>query len=323
MSSLNRRIHFFTADLVYYESVEEDASPMSADNQAVFWHVSQLEWNPTAGDSAYQRDNDGFVALKIDALEETYVLGQLARSRRQGIPPVEVAGEVGPLELPENGGLFEAAHFGLFWDMGRPILAMEYNPYAPRQGRLGRYLLEKLRGRPGVFLDDATFTPIIRGDVLDQLLQSGPLVSLELSVVRDTVTDLNGAAQQGRLGAALKAQATISQEMQTVGIRLHRGRRRSGGAGERLKREIVAFISGNRASGITRAKAKVERTRNGKARVTELDLLADRWVHEVTVPRLENRGIDTRSMHSEIRRVYSEVGPSLVDELGKGNATTA
>lgn len=298
---MQRRIHFFEARLVHYDRQGGETVSVPSDIPAVFRFVSQLTWDENAEPSAYEPAGDGYDAVRVARFIEDGVLGQLARSRRRGLPPLEYHGSVRPLVLPANHGLYEAAHFGLFWDRSIPILAMEFNLHAPRHPTLAAYLKTKLHDSPVEF-DDATFTPLIKGDILDQIERAGAIGKIDLAVRRDAISEIRAADK--RLGTALTVQASYAPEMATVGVSFSREKySKSGGGGQDLKRAVLRLIR-RRPSAFVRAKMAVEQNVGSRAHLHMYDLLRDQWVHEVTVPYQRDNTINSRRMLDNIRQLY-------------------
>lgn len=320
--SIERRIYFFRADLVYHESTPDGIIDQPSDLRCVFEAVSHLDWDANASSGAYLADGDGSVAVRVTQLEENYVLGQLAKIRRNGLPPKERHGVVSPLVLAEDEGLYEASHFGLFWDQNVPILAMEFNPYAPRQARLGAYLIDRLSGHPIAKVDSCAFSPYIRGDVIDQFLASGRVAEIQVNVLRDTASNLRSALKNNKLGDALAAQAEATVEMETVGIFVHRGRnKKRGGAGQGLKRDFMDLLRAC-GPGLLKARVMVEQDESGKGKLLPLDLLEDKWVHKIEVPRTTDRMIDSGEFLKQIHRAYTGIALDLIRDGESVAATT-
>lgn len=324
---IERRIYFYAASLLNYSSTSNGTVESPSDPYRVMDAISRLDWDESKPVNAYQVVNDGSIAIRVGKLSTNYAMGQLAKIRKVGLPPVvRAGGAISPLRLGADEGLYEAAHFGLFWDQGIAILAMEMNPYAPRQARLGSYMEDKLLNHPSAHLDSAKFRPMIRGDALDQLLAAGPLAEIELFVRRDAVTALQAAGHKSLLGDALVAQAEATDEMETVGIYFHRGHnKKRGGAGPELKEALVNLV-GDIFPFVRRARAKVERDETGKGKLLDLDLLADKWIHEVTVPRTSDRMIDSEAFFDQILEAYSPIALDLVKseaDLARSNGRHA
>lgn len=318
---LERRIYFYRANISYFDSVKDGTKEKPSDLSCLFQEISKLTWDVNATASAYLADGDGSIAVRIVKRQGRYVLGQLAKIRKDGLPPVEKGGVVQPLQLSADEGLYEAAHFGLFWDQQVPILAIEFNPYAPRQARLGEYLIEKLKHNPVARVDSCHFSPYVRGDVYDQFMAAGDLAELQLNVLRDTAINMKSALKNNKLGDALAAQAEATTEMETVGIYVHRGLyKRSGGAGRAWKRQVLELIKACKG-GLVRAKAMVEPDATGKGRLQALDLLADKWVHVIQVPKTQNRMIDSPAFLDQIHTAYSGIALDLIRD-GASSATT-
>lgn len=218
------------------------------------------------------------------------------------MPQVENAGNISDLLLPSGAGLYEAAHFTLFTDIAPHILAMESNQTAPRHTALANYLVQKLRGHPTIPLDRAFFSPIFRGDVIDQIMRMGSIAELELSIRRDGISEIEAADEM--LGTALRAQANYAPEMANVGIYLKREKyARSGGGGRQLKERVGRIIQ-RFLPLFSEAKVRIESSGDDGGRLVTKDLLQDKMIHEVSVTQETNGSINSADMFEKIEQAY-------------------
>ena len=123
---------------------------------------------------------------------------RMANVRRSGLPQVERGGRLSRLNIPAESGLVEQVHVVCFPD---GIIGSEFNFYGPRLSRLGRYLTVKA----GALCPEIRFEPLLREDVVQQLMRLGDIRLLQLriragyaAVVAQADRDLGAAFQAAR-----------------------------------------------------------------------------------------------------------------------------
>lgn len=275
---------------------------VASDPLSVFGYIGGLPFQRNANPNAYLIDSNDVTAVRVSTQNPQSVSGQCAKIRYSALPQVENAGSISDLQLPTGAGLYEAAHFTLFTDVTPHVLAMEFNQIAPRHTALANYLVQKLYGHPTIPLDRAFFSPIYRGDVIDQIMQMGKIAELELSIRRDGISEIEAADEM--LGTALRAQANYAPEMASVGIYLKREKyARSGGGGQQLK-ERVGRIVQRFLPLFSEAKVRIESSRGDGGRLVTKDLLQDKMIHEVSITREANGTIDSADMFEKIEQAY-------------------
>src|SRR5690606_38980840 len=85
---LTRRLYFYRANLAYFETSGGETTERRANPRRIVDGLAELPWEENANPSAYQPDGDGYVAVQIDQISDKYAMGQLAKSRRTGLPRV-------------------------------------------------------------------------------------------------------------------------------------------------------------------------------------------------------------------------------------------
>lgn len=273
----------------------------SADPLKIMEVIESLPWDHNKSPNIYMGNNsdDDVVAAKIlskDAKKQS-ISGQIAKIRYSDLPKVEQLGNLADLKLPDGAGLFDSAHFTYFYDQVPNILALESNVLAPRNKAFADYLVEKLFNHPTVELDEASFTPIIQGNVIDQVLAMGNVGELVLAVRRDGISEIDAA--DNKLGTALKAQAEYAPEMEVVGIRLSRKKhKRSGGGGEAFKDRIFGTIR----KFLPLFETATVRVEDGHGHLVPKNLLSDKLTHVVTS---SEKNISSAAMLASIAEAYS------------------
>jgi hypothetical protein len=298
---MQRRIYFYEIEAVSYERNGNQAISKKADVAQVLSYISTLPFQHDGDPTAYMRNGLDKIAVKIIHQAQDFVSGQLSRIRYSALPQVENQGSVENLKLQEGAGLYEAAHFVYFFNGTSNLLAVELNIHAPRPETFGKYLVEKLKHHRTIFLDDVSCSPIIRGDVLDEVLRMGSIAELSLAVRRDAISEIEAADRTGKLGNALRAQAEYSPSMSIVGIYMKRENySRHGGIGMQEKKDILGIIR-KVAPALHKAKVKVESQTGDNGSLLERNLLSDKFVHIVRAVRNSDGTIDSEDMIGKIR----------------------
>ena len=173
--------------------------------------ADEFVWNrdAVAGAIGALEGTDDFYLTEGDTADEQSLCAVVDRSnapqrirfyrvRRRNLPETEASGVFEALELGERSGLAESIHLVLFDD---EVIGAEYNHYGPRTSTFGTFLAERAAL-------DAVIRPLIRSDVIDQILAMDEIRRLRLKVETSAV----GALKQhtGGLGGALDAAELFS-----------------------------------------------------------------------------------------------------------------
>lgn len=299
---------------MYHDTSENGTQDHPADLQAVFNVIDQLPWDKDERVNVYDSDNDGHVAVRIVRFGEKRALGQLARSRSSALPLIDRQGVIEPLRLDDDESLFEASHFGIFWDHHHCVLVLEYNQHAPRHKRLGDYLKKKLFNHDTAQLDSAIFTPMVKKEALERMLQHEELGKLELTFHRNILDELAENEEYGDLYSAMQVSAQAAQglDILTLGLRASTRNKRAR-KGTRVNwLQALATMIRNHADNFL--KAQVEMYPEAGANLAEINLLSDKLAQSIVVPTLEGRAIDSQAMLDKIEELYD----NNVDNLPKG-----
>jgi hypothetical protein len=162
-----------------------------------FWHVTDHMHNPLPGifpagaviraisdlpaADRYIDTSDDMRLLAIPLRDAPPQHAALCRVRRDNLPSLERAGQLGDLRLARDQNLAEATHFRFF---NRNVVGMLYNHDGPRIGRLAKYLEEAVS-------ISISFAPVLDADTARRLDRMGPLTSVNigLSVARAHLLD--------------------------------------------------------------------------------------------------------------------------------------
>lgn len=312
---MQRRIHFFAGQLVHYQSSLTGTTTEPSDLQGVFNVIDSLPWDKSRAVNAYDPDADGHVAVKVVRFGSNRVFGQLARSRSSALPLIDRHGQIEPLRLDVDESLFEASHFGIFWDRHHCILALEYNQHAPRHKRLGQYLKNKLFGHGSVFLDTAIFTPMVKREPLERMLEHEELGMIRLAFHRTLADEIAETEEDSDLVRALQIVADAAPELDVIEFVLKASsadkRARRGSRPSWLRQ--LARIVRNHADRIL--SAKVEMYPSDGNELIDINLLSDKFVHSILVPVQEDRTIDSMAMLKNIESLYD----TNINELSSGD----
>jgi hypothetical protein len=153
-------------------------------------------------------DGDAVAAI-IDRPTSARIEGKFAKLRRTALPLVERAGNLHPLQIRSDEGLFEPCHFVLFDGL---ILGYEGNYYGPRAGYFARYIQEKMPG----LVDRAYLEAILRSDWEERLRQVGSVRMFRIRLARNM--ERQARLLHDSLGSALRAaaEAAESEEIELV-----------------------------------------------------------------------------------------------------------
>lgn len=320
MHTMKRRIHFFTGELVYHETSREGITTSTqADLQSVLNVIDQLPWDKNLPENAYEVDNDGHVAVKIVRFGANRAFGQLAKSRSSALPLVDKLGKIEPLKLGPDEALFEASHFGLFWDRHHCILVLEYNQHAPRHKRLGDYLTNKLFNHKSAFLDSARFRPMVKKGPVERMLEHEELGLLEMTFFRDVLDELGEHERYNDLYNAMKINADAAPGLEVVrfGVRASAASKRARvGFKPSWLKHLARMVRDHADRFLS---AKVEMYPKMGNDLVDINLLSDKWVQSLIVPTLDGRTIDSTAMLSQIEQLYDDT----IDELISGSEQEA
>ena len=174
--------------VIKFDILEWKNQGKDADIDAIFKSIDTLPWE---SEERYYRTAEGQeIAVFIDNL--TYpIRGQLATIRRRELPGTETLGKRAPLYLQQKTGLFEPSHFIIYKNkQNTPIIAYEYNIYAPRISRLGEYAKIKFPTQ----LEFPQAIPIASEDIKKELAKIGKVKKLTLKAYSScSFATLNGS----------------------------------------------------------------------------------------------------------------------------------
>lgn len=154
------------------------------DPREVFTYINSLPFNDAGRYQLLKEENKR--SMYIDSSISPFRI-RLGNIRLTGLPNVEAGGQISPLAIPRDSGLYEPMHFMVF---PNNVVGFESNFYAPRPPSLSYYLLNRASG----IVNDIELLPLIRHDVAEILSRIGEIRSFRLRVNRDMVqymADLN------------------------------------------------------------------------------------------------------------------------------------
>ncbi len=124
-------------------------------------------------------DDDNYLSVLINSKEEPYKL-QLAYVRKGGLPHYEENSPPQPLQLPNNGGLYEPTHM-VFFKEG--FVGVEYNHFGPRISRLSQYFPKKCPS----LIEFASFYPLLDNNIYNQIERMGEISSFQIKIQKDII----------------------------------------------------------------------------------------------------------------------------------------
>jgi hypothetical protein len=227
--------------------------------------------------------------------------------RRGGLPHVEEAGKISPLQIEDPQGLLEWTHVVFFPD---GIVGAEFNFYAPRLTRLSDYLIEKCPLQPRV-----AFLPLLHRDAQEQFTHLDTIRTVQLRLHRSRLDLLMEANES--LPAALRATGE-QWGAEVIEIVLRPGARRRTNF-KKAAWDFVQNLIGKQeqlldGSDLFRVRGRDDRT--GKTEV--FDFLKDQFVstRQVVKQKGKYRAVDSASMFREIETAYNEMRDSLTQACG-------
>ncbi|HEY7289994.1 MAG TPA: hypothetical protein VH583_09180 [Vicinamibacterales bacterium] len=238
---------------------------------------------------------------------------RFANIRHGGLPEVDQAGVLTPLDIPDNANLAESVYIRFFPNQ---IVGAVYNFYGPRLPQLAYYLRVKV----GDVLPPrgVQFDPLLRSDVLQRLQTMDRLTLFELRIHRSYLESLKAIDET--LGRAFEASFEAGDGIQAE-ISLRASRATDDTLFRRLRR-IARRIS--RGSNDSVLKLVVRGGPNGSRKTDLVDLLSDELLvtREIEVVQERHRALNPESAFAAIDDAYDELHDVLEaeDALGEEDA---
>jgi hypothetical protein len=189
----HRRISFHKVRpraIAEIDAFELDRDAVAASVQAL---MGTVRFYLSEGDPAEEQS----LCAVVDRVTPAHRL-RFYRVRRRNLPETESDGVFEALELEERRGVAESIHM-VFFDGN--VVGSEYNHYGPRASTLGQFLNE----RCGL---DVRLRPLVRADVLDQILRMSQIRKLRIKVDASEAVALRQS--EGDLGSAFEAAEIFS-----------------------------------------------------------------------------------------------------------------
>lgn len=221
--------------------------------------------------------------------------------RHAGLPYVERAGNIHPLELLDEEGLVELTHVAFMPD---GILAVERNPYGPPLGRLSQYFLNKIPNASPV-----SFHMLLNNDAAEHIRHLRGIRLVTLRIHRDHV-GLVEQANEG-LGAAFRAAAeSVAAPMVTVSLQSELRTRRF--LPQRVKDVLLSLVGVPgmlQVADVLKVRGEDERTNE----VEMIDLLKDKLVTSRQMVRSNGRYrvLDSQSVYKQLHAAYAEMREAI------------
>ncbi|MGO4129220.1 hypothetical protein AB4Z01_32820 [Inquilinus sp. YAF38] len=296
--TLERKIHFYRANI----GADGRGQPLIFDPTPALTAIGGMPF--ADGQSGrYLVDEDGN-ALCVWPTTSDVATMRFCQIRRTGLPQLEQAGTVSDLNIATDAGLLEPVHVVFFSDN---IVGADFNFYGPRLSRLGFYL----RVKSGNIIPLATFEPLLRLDVAEQLDHLTELRLLDLKI-RASYSETIRQADTS-LGDAFAANARVldgdAEEIRLVLQPAKDGRRE---ALRRLLSPLKALLRGRELrENVARFQVKGKHDESNK--VETIDLLRDQLIARKQVMRIgeRSRAINPDSAFAAIRAAHDELAGEL------------
>lgn len=297
--TLERKIHFFRADI----GVDGGGRPLPFDPIPALMAINVLPFEDGPA-SRYLVDDDGNAICVWPGANGALQSLLFCQIRRNGLPQLEQAGMVSDLNIAADAGLLESVHVMFFADN---IVGADFNFYGPRLSRLGYYL----RVKSGNVVPLATFHPLLRNDVAEQLDHLTELRLFDLKVKASYVDTIRQADVS--LGDAFSANARVlegdAEEIQLV-LKSSKDNRKS--ALQRLLAPLKALARGRDLRDNV-ARFQIKGKHGDTNHVEIIDLLRDQLIARKQVMRLgeRSRAVDTESAFKAIQAAHTDLENEL------------
>ena len=222
--------------------------------------------------------------------------------RRSGLPQLERAGQLTALPISPSSGLAEQIHVVFF---PNNIVGSEFNFYGPRMSRLAEYLAVRVN----VNNPRASFDPLIRQDVLQQLARLQDVRVLQMRIKGSYVNTLRQLDQD--LGSAFEAaqRATEADEVELM-LRMTPYSRQA------LSQRMMGFVRrlARRPDSRTEmSQFKVRGFNSESGEVEVVDALNDQLIAKKQIIRegRRSRALDTNAAYAAIEEAYQEMREEL------------
>jgi hypothetical protein len=297
-----RRVYFYRV----YLGRDDNLRPIPFDAKQALTEVDQL--------SFFDEDNGRYIDVGegdlaccwVDRLRSPQRV-RVARSRRSHLPPVERAGELTELNIPDDAGLAEQTFLVFFADN---IVGAVYSSFSPRVSLMRKYV----QARCGDEYKAIDFEPLLRQDVAEKLQSLAEVRVLDLKIHRAYAASLHDAApslaravqQLGDLAHAQQISITLKPEPYSRGwldsAVLQPIRRLA------RRRDLREGVDTFKVKGLNRVTGRLD----------EIDVLKDQLVvsRDVTFADSRSAALDTASAYRAIEDAYAELRPHL--ELAAG-----
>ena len=258
--TIPRKIMFFRADV----GRDGGGKPLPFFVERVMEHIAALPFG--VGEGRYFVEPDGNALCLFPEASGRALM--MCRIRRNGLPRVELAGNILDLDLDDDAGLMEATHVVFFEEN---IVGIEYNHYGPRPGGLARYVRSKCADLAPLL----AFHPVLRNDVSQDLSRLQEIRLLEFRILPSYQAVVRAADES--LGAAFAASASVMVGQRELSLVIKPEKEARTRALSRFRRPVTTLAEGGEIrqnSTCFQARGRCDDTKY----VETIDLLKDRLV---------------------------------------------
>jgi hypothetical protein len=277
----------------------------SVDVPVIFKEINKLSLND--GSRYYQTSAGQRYEVLLKSVSNTKILGCIGDSRITDLPFLEKQGNVSPLKIEKDEGIFDAMHFYITKNVkGKWIIVYEFNFYAPRITALNIYVQNKIKN----MVDYVAINPV-SGETVTQILKRIKTIK-KINMGIHAQADVSGLSSG--LADALKA---LRQEQNGTFVELAfsvRYAREKSLAGNIIE-NIPAFFK-TISPEISMEYFKIAGTRKDNGQKEEVNLMDIILRERKTVEKLakDHRFVDPDKMYIALEEAYL-THKSLVDKL--------
>lgn len=276
----------------------------SSDVFSVMKYLKSLPWDRKQVSNIYWNQGDIAYAVRIDNIDKLsgLIAGQFSTINRSVLPQYEENGQINPLRIPDDAGLYYPSHFVFFKQKNH--FAFEYNREGPRATMLSKYLEEKLAYAPNPLLDTAFMQQIIRDDVIKAIEGMGSIAEIQVEVHKDKIDFFKRAPFSATLEIAEKTMPEAS--LIKIGFSREKYAREGGVTNKRSLINWLRSILSNGQSppSDVKMRTRVETQSDDSGASIWLDVFSAKYAEKIRVSLNPDRSVNSESCYKQIITLY-------------------